>query len=65
MIITPYPKTNTIKEMSCYFYPGGLFFGANIIIAKILGYYTLWNPCTLEVTTLGYPTKYNECHNKT
>ena len=36
MILTPSPKSNTIKEMIYYLYPGGLLFGTNIIIAKII-----------------------------
>ena len=36
MIVTTFPNANAVKEMNSYLYPGGLLFGTNIIIAKIL-----------------------------
>ena len=36
MIVTPYPKANTIKETTCSLSTGGLLFGTNMIIYRIL-----------------------------
>ena len=55
MIVTLYSNSKAINKIPFSLYPGGLLVGTNIIIANILVYYTLYNPNTLEVPTLGPP----------
>ena len=50
--------------MTCYLYPGGLLHGENIRIAKIIFLKTSYNPTTIGVPTIGYPTTYSAHHNR-
>ena len=36
MIVTPSTNTNSTKVMTCSLYPGGAFYGTNIIMYKVL-----------------------------
>ena len=65
MIVTPYPNEKEINKTTCSLYPFGFFFGTNIIIYRILVYFTLCNPTTVLVTNLDLPTTYNVLHDKT
>ena len=60
MIVTPYPKANKMKEMTCYLYPCGLLHGTNIIIANIIVFYTSYNNPTIGFIIIGLLTTYSE-----
>ena len=51
--------------MARYVYPFGLLFGTNIIIYRIIFYFTLCNPTTSVVKNLDFPTTYNVLHDTT
>ena len=41
MTVTPYTKTNEMKQMECYLHPGGLLHDKNTIISNIIVFNTL------------------------
>ena len=48
-----------MEYMTCYLYPGVLFYGTNIIITLIFVFFTLFNTPTLDVPNIGPPTTYS------
>ena len=51
--------------MTCSLCPCAFLFVNNIIVAKIISDFTLYNPPTPVVPDLNFPTTYNALHNAT
>ena len=63
IIVTPSTKSSITKEMICYFDSGRFLHGTNIITDKVI-FKAIWNPPTIEVTTLGSTTTYSTQQEK-